>query len=120
MDWPAQVQFASFGVKMVSPSFDQYRDNPELHKKAFAEFWWSKEGRAWNRKQQSFTVEVRKDGSFEVPAVPPGEYVFRAHVQEKSDRPFPLGKMIGRVEKEVIIGEGDGAFDVGEILVRGR
>jgi hypothetical protein len=120
VDWATQVRSAHFGVKMESPSYDKYRDNPELLKRAYTEFWLSEEGRAWTRKQQSYGLELRKDGTFEIPAVPAGEYLLRVNVQEKSDRPFPPGKTIGTVEKAVVVPEASDNFDLGTVLIRKR
>jgi hypothetical protein len=120
VDWTTQARFTSFGVKMEAPSYEQFRDNPEAMKKAYTDFWLSDEGRAWSRKQQSYSLELRQDGTFEVPAVPPGEYLLRVHLHEKTERQFPPGKRIGFLEKTIIVPADSSSFDLGEILVTKR
>ena len=120
VDWPEQARSAHLNVQMGSPSYERYRDNPELLKKAFNEFWAGEEGRNWERKRKSFALEIRKDGTFEVPAVPPGEYLLRVYIQEKGNRPFPPGRSIARLEQAVSVPDGTTELDIGEVLVRGR
>jgi protocatechuate 3,4-dioxygenase beta subunit len=120
IDWSTHARLVHFGVKMETPSYEQFRHDPVLAKKAYNDFWQSDEGRAWTRKQRNYAPEVRPDGTFEIPAVPPGEYVLHIQLQEKSETRIPFGKTIGTAEKSVTIPEGQTEFNLGDIVVKKR
>jgi RNA polymerase sigma factor (sigma-70 family) len=119
IDWPRQARPASLSVKMEKPPYQALSASmdPAQREKAYADFWESAEGREWSRRNRSFGVRLEQNGNFEIPAVPAGEYLLRVSVREKSERPFPVGKAVGSIEREITVPSGDRDLDLGEILI---
>ncbi len=120
IDWSTQVEFATLGSKMGTPSYEKYRANPELMKKAYTAFWISEEGRDWERKRKDFALELRADGTFEIPAVPAGNYLLRVGLNAMKGSRLRGGAGFSMSENEVTVPEGDGEFVIGAVVLRGR
>ena len=70
----------------------------------------------------NFPVVLAENGEFSVESVPPGVYEFRGELREgESDEVFPVGKVIGRFKREIVVPEvasvEDGTLALGRIIV---
>jgi hypothetical protein len=77
----------------------------------------SREGRALQRRQQSFAVQIHDGGSFEIPAVPPGDYLLHLDIREKTKEGLPTNHLIGLCARNVAVPPGGGDLDLGEIAI---
>jgi hypothetical protein len=59
---------------------------------------------AKKRPVRNFPVRVAENGEFTIESVPPGIYEFRGELREgESDELIPIGKVVGRFKREVIV-----------------
>ncbi|HEY6226053.1 MAG TPA: carboxypeptidase-like regulatory domain-containing protein, partial [Verrucomicrobiae bacterium] len=69
----------------------------------------------------SFPVRVEPDGQFEIKNVPAGVYEFRGELREGGEEPFRFGKVLGRLNREVVISDAAGpegeAVSLGDLAV---
>lgn len=55
---------------------------------------------------RNFPVILAESGEFYIESVPPGAYEFRGELrEEESDEPIPIGKVLGRFKREVMVPE---------------
>jgi RNA polymerase sigma factor (sigma-70 family) len=120
VDWKTQVRNASFNVDQGALPYDRAGNDPASRKKLYAQFWESEAGKEWERKNNSFAIRVQGDGSFEAEAVPPGKYTISIMIGGAQRPDMPFGRTIANLRQPITIPEGNGDFDAGELVVKGR
>lgn len=124
INWPKQVRFGYISTKSkplpIPPGLTR-----EQASQWQAAFWSSEEGRARAKATRSYPLSIQPDGSFTAEDVLPGTYVLHAILTDSvagTRIPAP-GKIIGSVEKDLVLPEGAGGasaecYDVGTLPVR--
>jgi len=75
------------------------------------------------RAKHDFAALIEPNGDFQIEDVPPGAYQFRAELREGGASPFPTGKLLGQLAREVVMpvtrgGESTQPLDLGNLVVQ--